>query len=83
MTRFAAPSNGAVIAYAVIAAIMWLVYVASAIYGEVKRSRARKNTAPPAYKEERGSDADSDTAPGAPHGVGEYYKNHSRGQQYA
>ena len=83
MTRFAAPSNGAVIAYAVIAAIMWLVYVASAIYGEIKRSRTRKNAAPLAYKEERGSDADSDTAPGAPHGVGEYYKNHTRGQQYA
>lgn len=51
-----APSNGAVIGYSVAAAIMWLLYVAAAIYGERKRSRSSVEAvsqAPPPYKNER------------------------------
>ncbi|KAK3056335.1 hypothetical protein LTR09_002842 [Extremus antarcticus] len=55
-----APTQGAVIGYAVGAGIMWLLYVASAIYGEKKRSKANYaavNQGPPPYKLERGSES--------------------------
>ncbi|KAI7489631.1 hypothetical protein KC351_g1136 [Hortaea werneckii] len=45
-----APSTGAIIAYGVIAGLIWLVYIISAIYGEVKRRRgssAKGNINPP------------------------------------
>lgn len=38
-TRAFAPSTGAIIAYGVVAGIIWLIYIASAIYGEIKRKR--------------------------------------------
>ncbi|GAB1725991.1 hypothetical protein NU195Hw_g5424t1 [Hortaea werneckii] len=45
-----APSTGAIIAYGVIAGLIWLVYIISAIYGEAKRRRgssAKGNINPP------------------------------------
>lgn len=50
-----APSRSEIIGYSVAAAIMWLLYVVSAIYGEIKRRRqikASKNK-PPHDKNER------------------------------
>lgn len=41
----ASPSHGAIIAYGVLAGIIWLVYVISIFVGE-----RRRNTAPPPYK---------------------------------
>ena len=52
------PSKGAVIGYAVVAGLIWLIYVASAIYGENKRRKAQYaavSQAPPPYKQERAS----------------------------
>jgi len=59
-----APGRGTIVAYAVLAGLVWVVYMASAVYGEVKRRRAAKATSakgeintPPGYeggKEERG-----------------------------
>ncbi|KAK4555589.1 hypothetical protein LTR86_007342 [Recurvomyces mirabilis] len=53
-----APSNGAIIAYGVIAGGMWLLYMAAAVYGEIKRNRADQNmgaykATPPAYEEHK------------------------------
>lgn len=39
-TRIGAPSNGQVVAYIVVAAIMWVVYVLAALIGENRRRRA-------------------------------------------
>ena len=61
-TRIFAPSQGAIIGYAVAAGVMWLLYVASAIIGERKRSRqaaANAEAAPPKY-EKRGSDSEGE-----------------------
>lgn len=80
-TRFYAPSNGVIIGYSVAAAIMWCIYIGSAIYGEVKRSRANKDEAPPAYKYESNSDPTLDAGP--THGVNEYYKERRTGQNYS
>lgn len=59
-TRIFEPSQGAIIGYAVGAGVMWLIYVASAVYGERKRSRqaALHQNAPPSYplKDQRDSD---------------------------
>lgn len=58
-----APSQGAVIGYGVAAGLMWLIYVASAIYGERKRSRQAAQHAevapPPKYSQEE-KDSDSE-----------------------
>ena len=43
-------SRGQIIAYAVVAAIMWLAYVASAVYGEIKRKRHNKPVGPAAVE---------------------------------
>lgn len=48
-------SPSGAIAYGVIAAIVWLVYVAAAVYGEMKKARS----APPKYSERMGSDEGS------------------------
>lgn len=50
-----APSQGEIIAYGVIAAIMWLLWVASAIIGERKRARAQReaDASPPPYNKEQ------------------------------
>ena len=39
-TRIGAPSNGQVVAYSVVAAIMWVAYVLAALIGENRRRRA-------------------------------------------
>lgn len=39
-TYFFAPENGTIVAYGVVAGIIWLVYMASAVYGEMKRKRS-------------------------------------------
>lgn len=82
MTGMGAPTDGQIIAYGVVAGVMWLAYVASAVFGEIKRRRQRSYASPPAYKERDGEVSDEATQPGAPQGVGEYYKEQSRGQQY-
>lgn len=60
-----APPRSAVIGYSVAAAIVWLIYVACAIYGEVKRSRSgaaasgtSSGTSSPPYKREGHSDSE-------------------------
>ena len=45
--RLAQNSKKGEIAYGVVAAVMWLTYVATAIYGELKRRKAGKNTPEP------------------------------------
>lgn len=54
-TRRFAPSQGAVIAYGVIGGFMWLIYMISAVYGEVKRkgNSAKGDIAPPPGSKER------------------------------
>lgn len=49
------PSNGAIIAYGVLAGVMWLLYVASIVVGERRRSRAAREARPPMYKEATGA----------------------------
>jgi hypothetical protein len=49
---FYAPHTSTVIGYSVAAGIIWLIWVAAAVYGEIKRRRQLKQ-APPEYKEER------------------------------
>ncbi|KAK5175085.1 uncharacterized protein LTR77_000222 [Saxophila tyrrhenica] len=54
-----APSQGAIIGYSVGVGIIWLLYVAAAIYGERKRRNAAAlHRDPPAYKQEGGRDSD-------------------------
>ena len=63
-TRIFAPSQGAVIGYAVAAGVMWLLYVASAIIGERKRSRqgaANAEVAPPKYTRDAKGDSESES----------------------
>ncbi|KAK5120278.1 hypothetical protein LTR85_006484 [Meristemomyces frigidus] len=54
-THFFAPPQSAIIAYGVVAGIIWLIYMASAIYGEVKRhsNSAKGDIMPPPQYEER------------------------------
>ena len=55
-TGFFAPTQSAIIGYSVAAGIVWLLYVASAVFGERKRSKSKYmavGQAPPPYKEER------------------------------
>ena len=56
-TGMGSPPNSAIIAYAVVAAFMWILYVVCAIIGERRRSRNRAAAAaaPPPYKDERQS----------------------------
>lgn len=66
--RLAGNSHSGEIAYAVIAAIMWLAYVVSIVIGEQRRRRARKNSPPSYNKSVRmdnlgGSDSDHSIAP--------------------
>ncbi|KAK5690166.1 hypothetical protein LTR97_012354 [Elasticomyces elasticus] len=52
-TRRFAPSQGAIIAYGVIGGIMWLLYAASAVYGEMKRRKSSLKgeiNTPPRYQ---------------------------------
>lgn len=72
-----APSNSAVIAYSVVAAVMWLAYVIAAVIGERRRRQAAAVVKPPAYKES------TETLPGAPRGVGEYYSKQESGQVHS
>ena len=61
MGRFA-PKQSTIIGYSVAAGIIWLIYVACAIYGERKRSKANYaavDQRPPPYKQERGDDSDN------------------------
>lgn len=76
-TRIFAPSTGAIIGYSVVAAVMWLLYVAAAIYGESKRASAPQDEK---HRRRRGV---SDTEAGAPRGKKAYYKNQRSGQRYA
>ena len=58
-TRMFPPMQSTVIAYSVVAGVIWLIYVASAIYGERKRGRSQLAAAgksPPPNKQERGGD---------------------------
>jgi len=50
------------IAYGVIAGFMWLVWMAAAVYGEVKRARSPKKTTGTIYNKERSSSDDSNIA---------------------
>lgn len=62
-TRIFSPSQGAIIGYSVAAGVMWLLWVASAIYGERKRSRqgaANAEVAPPPKYSREAKDSDSD-----------------------
>lgn len=59
------PSKGAIIAYGVLAGLVWLVYAASAVYGEMKRRRnsAKGDIMPPPHElEKRNSGSSSDRA---------------------
>lgn len=52
---FAPPQQSTIIAYGVVAGVIWLIYVASAIYGENKRKKsqyAAVNQQPPYKREE-------------------------------
>ncbi|KAF2641965.1 hypothetical protein P280DRAFT_489318 [Massarina eburnea CBS 473.64] len=52
-TGFFAPSRGQIIAYGVVAGIMWVAWVAASIVGERKRARGLQVTQePPPYKEQ-------------------------------
>ncbi|KAK1814361.1 hypothetical protein LTR12_011258 [Friedmanniomyces endolithicus] len=58
-TRLFAPSQGAVDAYWVIAVIIWLVYMASVVYGEIKRGRSSGKggvDTPPRYRQAEGEE---------------------------
>jgi len=41
-THIGAPTNGQVVAYSVVAAIMWAIYMLAAMWGELKRGRDRR-----------------------------------------
>lgn len=59
--NFNPPKQSYIIAYAVVAGVMWLLYVASAIYGESKRRRsqyAAVSQGPPPYKREAADSRD-------------------------
>ncbi|KAJ4373260.1 hypothetical protein N0V83_003554 [Neocucurbitaria cava] len=49
-----APSKGQIVAYGVVAGIMWMLWVAAAVVGERRRARARKDVegSPPPYTKE-------------------------------
>ncbi|TKA68994.1 hypothetical protein B0A55_07538 [Friedmanniomyces simplex] len=52
-THIFAPKQGTIIAYGVVAGLIWLVYIASAIYGETKRRRSSAKgeiNTPPGYQ---------------------------------
>lgn len=68
--RIFAPSTGAIIAYSVVAGVMWLLYVACAIVGEVKRRKSRQG--PATYKDT------NETR----NGVGEHYKEAHTAPRY-
>ncbi|KAK0839643.1 hypothetical protein LTR91_018043 [Friedmanniomyces endolithicus] len=58
-TRLFAPSQGTVVAYWVVAVIIWLVYMASVVYGEMKRGRSSAKgvvDAPPRYRQADGEE---------------------------
>lgn len=61
-TRLFAPPQSAIIAYSVVAGIIWLIYVGSAIYGEMKRWRnsAKGDIMPPPEHKREGSGSDSE-----------------------
>lgn len=54
-TRFFAPPRSAIVAYSVVAGIVWLVYVLAAVVGERRRSRitSRGDDTPPPQEKER------------------------------
>lgn len=65
-TRIFAPSQGAIVGYAVVAGVMWVLYVASAIWGERKRRRQaaeRVQAGPPPKYETHGSDSEGGRPP--------------------
>ncbi|KAK1061476.1 hypothetical protein LTR33_012692 [Friedmanniomyces endolithicus] len=58
-TRVFAPSQGAVVGYWVVAVIIWLVYMASVVYGEIKRGRSSAKggvDTPPRYRQAEGEE---------------------------
>ncbi|KAK1049102.1 hypothetical protein LTR12_013147 [Friedmanniomyces endolithicus] len=58
-TRLFAPTQGAVVAYWVVAVIIWLVYMASVVYGEIKRGRSgakERGDVPPGYRQADGTE---------------------------
>jgi hypothetical protein len=62
---FNPPSQTVIIAYAVVAGVMWLLYIASAIYGENKRRKAQYTAVsqgPPPYKREAHGSRDTQYA---------------------
>lgn len=56
-----APQQSTIIGYSVAAGVIWLIYVASAIYGESKRRNANRAALnnPPPYKNERNGSGES------------------------
>lgn len=44
------PSRGQIVAYAVVAGIMWLAWVAASVFGETKRKGVRETVEKDAYK---------------------------------
>lgn len=56
-----APEQSTIIGYSVAAGVIWLIYVASAIYGESKRRKASRGplNAPPPNKNERSDGGES------------------------
>jgi len=58
-THLFAPSQGTIIAYGVVAGTIWLIYMGSAVYGEIKRHRSSAKgdiMPPPRYQGVSGGD---------------------------
>jgi len=92
--RLARNTRKGEIAYGVIAAVMWLTYVASAVYGELKRRKLRKNSPAPydaagvrQYDESQavGDNGLRENGSGhesSPERNGEYYNKEQTGHRY-
>jgi len=77
--QLAGVQGSSVIAYSVIAAVMGLLYIASIVYGERKRSKRVSQNSQPVYKEYHGrhhSDSSAYEVPPPPRGANrEYYSS--------
>lgn len=60
-------NHSAMIAYAVVAGVVWLVWVAASVFGERKRKRAAAANAPPKYTESNGSPRETLEMQNIPH----------------